>query len=100
MLSLLIHHLVYLVKVLLEKLLLFGFENSLQNLIYFLEVTHLDHSICLVNYQIFQMFKIYYFLPQEFVQSTRSSDDDLRFPLPEDPQLLFLRHSSYYACDL
>ncbi len=99
MLQLFLHHLIGFFEILIKELFLLGFEDGLQDLIDLLEVPHLDHPVSLIDHQKFKMLEFDHFLPQQFVQPTRSTDYDLGFSLPEDSQLLLFRHPTDNAGD-
>lgn len=88
-----------LLEILLKVISLLRHEYALQNLINFSEMSHLDHPIGLVNDQILEVIELKRFLIQQFMQSTRCSDDDLRTMLGQDPQLFFFGDSSNDAAN-
>lgn len=76
--------LVNFLEILLIGLLFLGNEYLFENLVNFLEVPHLNHTISLIDNQVLQITKLQHVIIQELMQSTRRTDNYLRLMLPED----------------
>ena len=79
-----------------------GPEYFFQYFIDFDVMSQLDHSISLINDEIFQMLKVKDSIFEEFVYSTWSTDNNMGPSLPYDSQLSVLGHTTDNGndCDL
>jgi hypothetical protein len=71
-----------------------GPEYFFQYFIDFDVMSQLDHSISLINDEIFQMLKVKDSIFEEFVYSTWSTDNNMGPSLPYDSQLSVLGHTT------
>ena len=83
-----------LVEIFFVKLLKFGSEYFSENLINFYEMAQFDHSIGFIENEIFQVLKVKYFILQELMNSTWSTDYNVGFSLANDSELFQFWHTT------